>query len=37
MHGIQFQGREMIDGMPRGGVARFKGDVVVDVALGREF
>jgi hypothetical protein len=37
MHGIKFQGGEMIDGMPRGGVARFKGDMVIDVMLGREF
>jgi hypothetical protein len=27
----------MVDGVPRGCVARFKGDVVVDVTCGRKF
>jgi hypothetical protein len=36
-HGIQFQRRETIDGTPRGGVAGFEGDAVVDVALRRKF
>jgi hypothetical protein len=36
-HCIQFEGRQPIDGTPRGGVARFEGNTVVDVALGRKF